>query len=220
MKHLLFFFVFIYTVNIVSAQENEVSGTIVAFNKYPLKNVKVTSKKSKKEAITGEDGKFTIAVKKNDMLVIKAEAFELYRHKVNDPSQSIKINLIFEDRKDNKEVAIKEGYIEREDLEYGIEHLASENSIYSNFTDVFEAIKYAIPSATIISDRGTQKVQLRGTKSLTEVVSALFIVNGVPTEDITFIFPSEIVSIKQLSSAQAAIYGSRAGGGVIVINTK
>ena len=50
--------------------------------------------------------------------------------------------------------------------------------------------------------------------------AALFVVDGVIVDDVSYVAPSEIVNIKQLSSSQAAIYGARAGGGVIVITTK
>jgi outer membrane receptor protein involved in Fe transport len=96
-----------------------------------------------------------------------------------------------------------------------------QNSVYSNFIDVFDAITYVIPAAQVLIVGNRKEVQLRGQKSITGgVTTVLFIVNGVPYDDISFINPIEITSIKQLTSAQAAIYGARAGGGVIAITTK
>ncbi len=51
--------------------------------------------------------------------------------------------------------------------------------------------------------------------------SPLFIIDGVPSRDITFLSPSDIESMTVLKDASAAaIYGSRASAGVVVITTK
>ena len=149
---------------LVKSQGQEISGTITGFNKFPLKNVTVKAKKSKNETTTDDRGAFKIAVKKNDNLVIKANGFESYSYRVKSTDMSIKINLIYQDRQKNKEIALDAGYIEREDLEYGLENLATENNVFSNFTDVYDAIKYALPATTIIIENGVKKVQIRGAK--------------------------------------------------------
>ncbi len=51
--------------------------------------------------------------------------------------------------------------------------------------------------------------------------SPLFVVDGIPSRDITFLNPADIQSMTVLKDASAAsIYGSRASAGVIVITTK
>ena len=47
--------------------------------------------------------------------------------------QSLKINLIFDNKGKNIEIAAEAGYLSREDLEYAAENLYLENSIYANF---------------------------------------------------------------------------------------
>ncbi len=201
-------------------QSREISGTISAFNKFPLNNVKVIAKKSKDEAITDVKGYFKIAVKKNDVLIIETKTFESYRHPVKGSVNSVKINLIYRDRQRNKEIATEAGYIKRDDLEFGIENLVAENNAFSNFTNVYDAIKYALPATTIITENGEKKIQIRGPKTILGSNAALTIVDGVIIEDISFIIPSDIISIKQLSSASTSLYGARGGNGVIVITTK
>jgi len=62
---------------------------------------------------------------------------------------------------------------------------------------------------------------LRPVVLLMLVASALFIVDGVPSRDISFLTPSDVESMSVLKDASAAsIYGSRASAGVIVITTK
>lgn len=220
MKKITLFFSLLLFSFLGKTQSREISGTISAFNKFPLTNVKVIAKKSKNEVITDVNGTFKIAIKKNDVLIIDTKTFESYRHKVKGTDNSIKINLMYKDRQRNREIAYAEGYIDREDLEYGIENLAAENNIYSNLTDVYEAIKYALPATTIITENGEKKIQIRGPKTILGSNASLTIVDGVITEDISFIIPSDIISIKQLSSASTSLYGARGGNGVIVITTK
>ena len=201
-------------------QTREISGVVYAFNKFPLKNVNVSAKKSKMQVVTDDNGRFIINVKKNDNLTIEATAFDRYTCHIKEKDTNLRINLIYENNERYKEIAIDEGIISREDLEYGLEHLASDNNIYYNFTDVFDAIHYALPAANFIVENGTKKVMLRGPKTVAGSNAALFVVDGVIVDDISYVAPSEIVDIKQLSSSQAAIYGARGGGGVVVITTK
>lgn len=220
MKRYLIFLIVILAAFTINAQENEIKGTIVAFNKYPLKNITITAKKSKQEVETDEFGQFTISVRKNDQLIIESKAFETYRHRLSNTDDQVRINLIFKESKKNRELAIAKEYIDREDLEYGIKHLMDNNNAYGNFVDIFDAIRYVLPAAQIVNVGGNRAIQIRGQKSNSGPTPALILVNGIPNEDISFIFPSDVISIKQLTSGQSAIYGSRAGAGVIAITTK
>jgi hypothetical protein len=214
---LLFLFTICCTAN---AQTSEIDGSIKAFNRYPLKNVSVTAKKSKQSTVTDDNGRFKISVKKNDQLVIEADAFKKFIYRPKDNENSINVNLIYDDKKKNKEIAIDGGYISREHLEEGLKNYANDNNVYSSFTNVFEAITYTIPQAKLISENGLQKVQMRGANSTTGSNAALMVVNGFLTEDISYIIPSNLVSIKLLQPSAAAIYGTGSLNGVIEIKTK
>lgn len=220
MKKSLLFIILVFVSSIGYAQTRELKGTIRTFNKFPVNNVKVIAKKAKTEAVTNENGEFTISVKKKDVLDIKTLTFDRYTQKVEEDQTSIKINLIYKVDEKNIDVAVDEGYIDRESLTYGLENLAAQNNPFVNFANVFDAIKFAIPGATIIMENGSKKVQVRGSRTVAGSNAALLIVDGVPIDDISFIVPSEILSIKHLSSASAALYGARGGNGVIAIITK
>lgn len=203
-----------------NAQTKEVTGTIYAFNRYPLKNVSVTAKKSKQQATTDENGIFRIMVKEKDQLNFEADAFEKFIYRIGNEQKPIRANMIYIDKKKNVDVALSGGYISREHLEYGLKNLANENNVYGNFTNVYDAITYAIPAGKLINENGVQKVQLRGVKSTSGSNAALIVVNGFLMEDISYIMPTDIISIKQLQPSAAAIYGTGSGNGVIAIKTK
>lgn len=221
MKNRISFFLILFAFSFTAkAQTSEIVGTINSFNRFPLKNVSITAKKSKQTTVTDDNGRFKISVNKNDQLIIEAEAFKKFIYRTKENENSIKVNLIFEDKKKNKEIAINGGFISREHLEDGLKNFAYENNVYSSFTNIFDAIIYAIPQAKLISENGLQKVQMRGAKSTTASNAALMVVNGFLTEDVSYIIPSNLVSIKLLPPSAAAIYGTGSINGVIEIKTK
>ena len=205
---------------VLQAQTMEVKGTVYAFNKYPLKNVTVKAKKSKQETKTDENGRFTIEVKAKDQLNIEAVAFEKFTYRLGNDPETIKVNLIYIDKKKNLDLAANGGFISRENLQYGLQNLGHENNVFSSFTNVFDAIIYAIPAARVMSENGVQKIQLRGVKTTTGSNAALIVVNGFLNDDVSYIIPSDIVSIKQLQPSAAAIYGTGSANGVIAIKTQ
>jgi len=218
--HTLIFFGFVIFPILCSSQTRNISGTVLSFNKYPVKGVTVKAKKAKTEAITNEAGQFELEVKTKDVLRIKESVFVEYNQKITEEMQSLKINLLFDNKGKNIELAVDAGYLSREDLEYAVENLYLENNIYANFVDVFDAIKYALPETSIIVEGGQRAIQFRGAKSVYGSNAALLLVDGVIVEDVSFINPPQIVSISKLSTSQAALYGARAANGVILIQTR
>ncbi len=218
--HTLIFFSLVIFPILCSSQTRKLSGTVLSFNKYPVKGVTVKAKKAKTEAITNEAGEFEIEVKTKDVLRIKESVFMEYNQKITEKMQSLKINLIFDNKEKNIEITSEAGYLSKEDLEYAIENLYLENNIYVNFVSVFDAIKYALPETTIIVEGGQKAIQFRGAKSVYGSNAALMLVDGVIVDDVSFINPPDILSISKLSSQQASLYGARAANGVILIETR
>jgi len=216
----LIIFIFLILPLLGFSQTRKISGTVLSFNKYPLKNITVNAKKAKAEVLTDEEGKFEIDVKKNDVIRINEPVFVEYSQKIKEEDQELKINLIFENNERNINRAEEAGYMTREDLEYGLEHLYMENNIFNNFVDVFDAIEYVLPEVTIINENGRRGVLIRGYKSMEGSNTALTVVNGVIVDDISYINPVNIISISRLSPAATALYGARGGNGVISIETR
>lgn len=197
-----------------------IKGKVTAFNKYPLSDINIRAKKSKAETVTAEDGSFQIDIKKKDVLKIQNSLFHTFELKVNQKTPFLKVNLIFEENDQNIKSAVESGYFSQKDLEYALKYLVRENNVYSLFTDVYEAIKYAIPEASMVEkSNGSVGFILRGINSLQGNNNALFVVNQNVVGEIGYIVPSEIKRIWKLPTSQTAMYGSRAGNGVICIET-
>lgn len=201
-------------------QTRKLSGTVVAFNKFPLNKITVKAKKAKTEAQTNENGEFEIEVRNNDVIRIKEATFLEYNQKITEETEPLKVNLIFDNTQKNVETAVAAGFLSKDDLEYGLEHLSRDNSVYGHFSDAYEAIRYVLPESTIIYENGKKGIQFRGPKSILGSNAALILVDGVIVDDVQFVNPVQIVSITKLSQSAAALYGARAANGVISIMTK
>jgi len=215
-----FFFVFVVIPILCFGQTSKISGTVVAFNKFPLKNITVTAKKAKTEAVTNDKGQFEIEVKKNDILQINESEFIEYSKKISKNDNDLNINLIIRNNERDMKNVVEQGFITQQNLDYGVKNLWHWNNEFSQFTDTYDAIKYALPESTIIYEDGRKGIQFRGPKTMTGSNFALILVNGVIADDVSFVTPADIISIRKLSSTQAALFGARAGNGVISIETQ
>jgi TonB-dependent SusC/RagA subfamily outer membrane receptor len=203
------------------AQTRVVKGKITTFNQYPVQNVEVASKKAKSTVMTDSLGQFELVCNEKDVIQIKAKVFQSLSKKVNEDDDFIRANLIFRDTPKNREIATGLGYITHEQLTFALAHLADENNDFCNYSSVFELIRGKFPGVQIkASSSGGEGVFIRGDKSLYGDNEAIYVVDGVRVMDVSFINPCEMSTIDILKDGGAALYGSNAANGVVVIETK
>ena len=215
---LIFFTGIIFTSQ--AQQLSEVCGTVSAFNKYPLKGVTITSKKSKETVTTDQEGKYCVAVKEKDKLTVKAEGFETGYSKAG-KGDPVDVNLIFkaDDRAFDK--VVSSGYMSSEDLRYAADHLADENNNFATYADIFTLIIGRFPGVSIGADNnGRRAVIIRGTSSLLNDPTALYVVNGIVVPSIDQISPADVESIDIVKAATSSKYGIRGANGAVEITTK
>src|SRR5690606_2546848 len=87
---------------------------------------------------------------------------------------------------------------------------------------IFDLIQGRVAGVNITGSGMNVTVQIRGAANFSGVVEPLFLLDGVPTDkQMMYSVPvHDVESIDILKGASAAIYGSRAGGGVISVLTK
>ena len=202
------------------AQTRVVKGQITTFNKYPVQNVEIASKKAKSTVMTDSLGQFEIVCNEKDVIMIKAKVFQALNKKVNKDDDFVQANLIFRDTPKNREIATGLGYITHEQLTFALAHLADENNDFCNYSSVFELIKGKFPGVTIRGTDSGEGVFVRGDKSLYGDNQAIYVVDGIRVNDISFINPCEMATIDILKDGGAALYGAQAANGVVVIETK
>ena len=202
------------------SQTRVVRGKLTTFNRYPVQNVEVMSKKAKSTVMTDSLGEFELVCNEKDIIMIKAKVFQALNKRVNAEDRYISANLIFRDTPKNREIATGMRYITPEQLTFALAHLAEENNDFCNYTDVFDVVRGKFPGVQVKSTSSGQGIFVRGDKSMTGENQAIYVVNGVRVNDISFINPCEMVSMDILKDGGAALYGSQAANGVVVIETK
>jgi TonB-dependent SusC/RagA subfamily outer membrane receptor len=203
------------------AQTRVVKGKLTTFNEYPVQNVEVASKKAKSTVMTDSLGQFEIVCMEKDVIMIKAKVFQAINKKVNPDDDFVSANLIFRDTPKNREIATGMGYVSHEQLTFALAHMADENNDFCNYSDVFSLLKGKFPGVTVkTNSMGTDGVFVRGDKSMYGDNEAVYVVDGMRVADISFVNPCEMATIDILKDGGAALYGSQAANGVVVIETK
>lgn len=222
MKYILIFLIMLLPVWL-KAQNQTITGTVTAFQQYPLEKVLVTSKKSKQQVTTNEKGEFQIEVAAKDQLKFEAQGFAPYQLKISanqEDLKPIKANMVFLNRSDDYNVAIGYGHIAKDNLTYAIDHLMVENNDYSRYHDIYELIQVKSPGVRVMYEGGKRIFVIRGVNSINSSLAALVVVDGMVVNDLDFISVHDVATIQVLKDGSAAIYGSRGANGVIMVNTK
>ena len=217
MKHLLLVTALSLMTVAATAQTKVVHGNLTAYKAFPVMNVEVTSKKAKATTTSDSLGNFSIVCLEKDVVMIKPKVFRPINKKVNNVSDTLKINLVFIDTQKNRQTAIDFGYVKEVDLNYAVAHLEAENNDYCKYTDIYRMIEAEFGGVTVANGQ----ITIRGGKtSFSGPSYALIIVDGQPAQSIDWIRPCIVKSINILKGSDGAMYGSRGGNGVVVISTK
>jgi len=201
--------------------QNQLCGTVVTYNTFPLNQVLITNKTTSIITLTGTDGCFCIPCQAGDVLTVEAKGFRTYKIKVG-THDTLRINLVFRGSQKFRELAVGNDHISYDNLTYGMTQLEQENNDFSNYSNIYDLIRGKFPGVQVIQMGESYRIQIRGTTTLQDNVDTnpLYIVNGLPTDDISDIIPVNVKSIDVLKDAAASFYGARGAFGVIVIETK
>ena len=209
----------IFTISVYS-QTHVVYGELTAYNKYPVANINVVAKKSKASTISDSLGNFSLVCAEKDQIKIKAETFKTAIRKVEEDTDTLRINLVFMDSKKNRDLAVGYGYMKKEDLTYAADHMQQENNEYCNFSNVYELLKGRFPGVIVDGTSGSYRVFVRGTQSMNASNEVLFVLDGSMGADISGLNPCDIQSIDVIKDGTASVYGTRGSNGVVLIQTK
>lgn len=207
----------------VSQQSKMITGKVVDGNGVAIIGANVIVAGSTIGSITDMDGNFSLLTEVPATLQITYIGYLSKEILVNNQS-SIRIVLL-EDTKILEEiVVIGYGTQRKADLTGSVANISTEKlSIQSN-SNIGQALQGKIAGVDIVSQGGSpgagSRIMVRGIGTLNNS-NPLYIVDGMYMGDIDHINPNDIASIDVLKDASsAAIYGSRAANGVIIVTTK
>ncbi|MCD8184463.1 MAG: TonB-dependent receptor [Bacteroides sp.] len=173
--------------------------------------------------ITGIDGDFTLSnVSQGDIIVISFVGYISQEVKWNGAPLNVTLK---EDSQALEEVVVV-GYGTQKKANLTGSVAMAEGDILQErpISNIAQGLQGAIPNLNITFDSGNPNAKtqfnVRGTTSLNGG-SALVLVDGVESNDISLLNPQDIESISVLKDASsAAVYGARAAFGVVLITTK
>jgi TonB-linked SusC/RagA family outer membrane protein len=219
----LIMFSMVLSLGVLFAQERTITGKVSAEGEGPIPGVNVTVQGTTIGAITDLNGGYSIKVPgPASVLVFSSIGYTTQQIAVGAQNA---IDIVLEsDVKALSEVVVT-GYTaqRRRDLtgSVGVVEPAKLTAVPTG--NVSNSLQGRTSGVTVVGDGRpgeTSKVRIRGFSSF-ENNDPLYVVDGVPTQDISSLNPNDIENLSVLKDAGAAsIYGSRASNGVIIITTK
>jgi len=207
------------------AQQKNVTGIVLDSTGQPLSAVSVTIKGNQaKGTTTNAKGVFNISAAINDILVFSSVGYDSREEKVNG-SGAIKVMLTSNAAGMNEVVVIGYGTVRKRDLTGAVASIKGSDIKSQGVSDLTRSLQGRLPGVTIESSGGDPgsgtRILIRGVGTLGTDASPLYIVDGVQVLNINNIPSQDIESFDVLKDASAAaIYGSRAANGVVLITTK
>lgn len=174
--------------------------------------------------VTDFDGNYSISVPGNATLVFSYLGMETAEVAVNGKTK-IDITLKDDSKSLDEVVVVGYGTMRKKDLTTAVASVSSQEWADRPVISAQQALQGKAAGVQVIQPSGKPgaglTVRVRGTTSLNAGNDPLYVVDGIPTSDITNISPSDIESLQILKDASsAAIYGARAANGVVLITTK
>ena len=203
--------------------QTDVRGTVIDDKGEPVIGASVIVAGTTHGTVTDFDGNFQLSVNQGDKLNVSYVGYKSQTIVVRDASP-LKIILAEDSEVLEDVVVIGYGTVRKSDMTGAIASVKTDEMNMSSST-LEQALIGHTPGVEIKQTSGAPgsgtTIHIRGVNSVYGGVEPLYVVDGFPASKDVFINPSDVESIEVLKdAASAAIYGSRAGGGVILITTK
>ncbi|WP_152520497.1 SusC/RagA family TonB-linked outer membrane protein [Cyclobacterium qasimii] len=201
-----------------------VAGTVTDESGEPIPGVTISIPETGVGTATDLSGKYSITVPEGSTLIFSFIGFESQSIVVNNQNK-IDVTLLEDVASLEEVVVVGYGSVNRENLTSAVSSLDEKDFVAGTVSPLM-AIQGKVPGLSIQSSNGTDpnsgvSIQLRGVNSVNASQGPLIVIDGVPGGNINSVVKEDIASIEVLRDASgAAIYGTRASGGVILITTK
>lgn len=203
-------------------KKKHISGTVIDQNGDVIIGANVVEKGTTNGTVTDLNGSYSLDISQGSILTVSYIGYNTQEVKTgNNPTINIKLQ---EDSQSLEEiVVIGYGSVKKGNLTTAVSSVKAEVLENRPIQTVADALQGTVAGLNIVqsSKPGTaSSIQLRGATSLNDAGSPLLLVDGVPGE-FNYLNVDDIESVTVLKdAASAAIYGSRAAHGVILVTTK
>ena len=211
-------------VGFAQAQYSRVTGTVTDDKGTPLPGVSVVIKGTTKGVATDFDGKYTLTdVARGAVLEFSSVGYKTLDLKVTGEQLNVKLSEVAQDL--DEVVVVGYGTQKRGDVTTAITSVKTQDLDQRPVISAAQAIQGRAAGIQVVQPNGAPgaglAVRIRGNTSISASNDPLYVVDGIPVQDISGIAPTDIENMQVLKDASsAAIYGSRAANGVVLITTK
>lgn len=223
-KLVLFVLSLLMSLGAMAQNQLQVSGVVTSSDDgEPLIGASVYVAENRANAVSTDfDGKYIINVKPGQTLVFSYVGCNQVERKITQ-SQTLDIEMSGITMLEEV-VAIGYGTMKKSDLTGSVTSVASENLQKTPASSLANALQGQAAGVTVNSLSGRPgaqaEVRIRGVGTVNSP-APIYVVDGIITEDISFLSPGDIASTEILKDASAtAIYGSRGANGVIIVTTR
>ena len=224
---ILLYFIFIFSaLSTLKSQDNgTITGKVTDENGRGLPGVTVMVKGSTASTITGEDGNYKlIRLDGKKTLVFSFVGYETKTVGVLNRSV-IDVTLTISEKALENVVVVGYGSQRKKDLTGAVAQLDASKFEERPIAQIGEAMQGQMAGVQVRATTGSpgaeMQIKVRGTASVNAGTDPLYVVDGVPIDNLVDINPTDIASIDVLKdAASTAIYGSRGTNGVVLITTK
>jgi TonB-linked SusC/RagA family outer membrane protein len=216
-------FLMIFFVGTLGAlAQSTVTGVVKDASGDPMIGATVQVKGSQTATSTDIDGNFAIAAKPGQTLLVTYIGYLPFEGAAKNGMQ---ITLQEDNNVLDEVVVIGYGAVKRKDVTTAISTVSSKDLENRPIVSAAQALQGKAAGVSVTSPNGApggeMTIRVRGTTSFNGSNDPLYVVDGVPVDNISFLNPNDISDMQILKDASsAAIYGSRAANGVILISTK
>ena len=242
MKKILFTALFFLSALIMFGQNRTVTGKVTNSEGKPVPFATVTVKGTSTAVSADENGNFSIQAPANAVLVFSSSGYQASEVNIGNETT---VNSTLSGQGVLAEVVVTALGIKRSDrgLGYSVSKVNPDNLLQKSEPDILKGLEGKVAGVDIRSSQGTPgaatRIQIRGNNSFFGNSEPLIVVDGIPysndqltttsqvsnggaySNGISNLDPNDIATMNVLKgSSAAALYGSRASNGVIVITTK
>ncbi|MGC4037880.1 MAG: TonB-dependent receptor [Chitinophagaceae bacterium] len=228
---------FLLSIQITFAQNREISGKITNEQGAPVANASISIRGTNKGTVSQADGTYRISVPPGTTVLVFSSV-DLGSKEVTIGSQTeINVTLKLADKSLQEVVVVGYGTKIKKDLTGSVANVTSKEVNNTPATSFESAIQGRASGVYVQQQNGKLgqgiNIRIRGASSVTAGNEPLYVVDGIPvtaadlstngatTNSLADINMNDIESIQILKDASsAAIYGSQASNGVVLITTK
>lgn len=204
------------------AQQTKVTGKVVDEQNEPVVGATVQVEGTTNGTATNVDGQFTLEVNSGARLRFSYVGFKTLTIKA---VNGMKVTMQEDANTLNEVVTIGYGSVKRKDVTTAVSSVSTKDLEKRPIVSALQGMQGMAAGLQISQANGqpgaSPTIRVRGTTSLNGSNSPLYVVDGVPVDNVDYLSSDDIDNIQILKDASsAAIYGSRAANGVVIINTK